>query len=188
MASNLTEYLVLFYVYSLLGWCMEMVYCGIREHRLVNRGFLLGPCCPIYGVGMVTITVLFQHARFGFAAVFVMIIVFCTALEYAASVVMEHFFHTRGWDYNDMKFNIHGRVCMETMLPFGLLGMLCAVSCQSVFPTALSHCAVQHFPQDRHRTGADDTDRSAGLCFRAARALSSGGGGRSHRRDLTAGS
>ena len=122
MASNLTEYLVLFYVYSLLGWCMEMVYCGIREHRLVNRGFLLGPCCPIYGVGMVTITVLFQHARFGFAAVFVMIIVFCTALEYAASVVMEHFFHTRWWDYNDMKFNIHGRVCMETMLPFGLLG------------------------------------------------------------------
>ena len=67
-------------------------------------------------------------------------------------------------------------------------GMLCAVSCQSVFPTALSHCAVQHFPQDRHRTGADDTDRSAGLCFRAARTLSSGGGGRSHRRDLTAGS
>ena len=112
MASNLTEYLVLFYVYSLLGWCMEMVYCGIREHRLVNRGFLLGPCCPIYGVGMVTITVLFQHARFGFAAVFVMIIVFCTALEYAAIVVMEHFFHTRWWDYNDMKFNIHGRVCM----------------------------------------------------------------------------
>ena len=101
MASNLTEYLVLFYVYSLLGWCMEMVYCGIREHRLVNRGFLLGS---------------------GFAAVFVMIIVFCTALEYAASVVMEHFFHTRWWDYNDMKFNIHGRVCMETMLPFGLLG------------------------------------------------------------------
>ena len=90
MHYNVYQLLMLFLAYSFLGWCVEVSFVAVTTGRVVNRGFLNGPVCPIYGVGMVTITVLFQHARFGFAAVFVMIIVFCTALEYAASVVMEH--------------------------------------------------------------------------------------------------
>lgn len=95
---------------------------GIRERRITNRGFLLGPCCPIYGVGLVGITLLFQNSRHGFWYVFLSIILLCSILEYAVSVLMERLFHTRWWDYHDMKFNINGRICVETMLPFGILG------------------------------------------------------------------
>ena len=68
------------------------------------------------------ITLLFQGSHYGYWHVFFSIILLCSLLEYAVSALMERVFHTRWWDYHDMKFNIHGRICLETMLPFGLLG------------------------------------------------------------------
>ena len=122
MVTSLAEYVLIFFAYSTLGWCMEMVYMGAREKRISNRGFLLGPCCPIYGIGLVGITALFQNSPYGYWMVFFSIILLCSVLEYFVSALMERLVHTRWWDYHDMKFNIHGRVCLETMLPFGLLG------------------------------------------------------------------
>lgn len=122
MVSSFADYLLIFYVYSILGWCMEVVYMWFREHKLMNRGFLIGPFCPIYGVGLIGITMLFQNFKGNFAVVFLSIILLCSVLEYTASALLERLFHTRWWDYNDMKFNIHGRICLETMLPFGILG------------------------------------------------------------------
>ncbi len=122
MVTSLTEYVMIFYVYSILGWCMEVVYMGFREKKLTNRGFLLGPFCPIYGIGLTAITMLFQSSRDHFLYVFFSIIILCSLLEYTASYLLERLFHTHWWDYHDMKFNIHGRICLETMLPFGILG------------------------------------------------------------------
>lgn len=122
MVSSLAEYVTIFFVYSILGWSMEVLYFLVRERKLMNRGFLLGPFCPIYGAGLVGITMLFQDDRGGFIADFISIILLCSILEYVVSAAMERLFHTRWWDYNDMRFNIHGRICLETMLPFGVLG------------------------------------------------------------------
>ena len=122
MVYNLTECAALFFAYAAMGWFMEVLYMGVRERHLTNRGFLLGPCCPIYGAGMLGITLLFQGSHYGYWHVFFSIILLCSLLEYAVSALMERVFHTRWWDYHDMKFNIHGRICLETMLPFGLLG------------------------------------------------------------------
>lgn len=122
MIHTLPEYVFLFYVYGFLGWCMEMVYMGIRERRISNRGFLIGPVCPIYGIGLTAITLLFQGQSDNFILIFFAIIVVVTSLEFVASVVLERIFHTRWWDYSDMRFNLHGRVCLETTLPFGILG------------------------------------------------------------------
>jgi uncharacterized membrane protein len=101
---------------------METTYMAIREKHLTNRGFLLGPCCPIYGIGLVGITLLFQSSPYAFWYTFFAIIILCSVLEYTVSALMERLFHTRWWDYHDMKFNIRGRICLETMLPFGILG------------------------------------------------------------------
>ena len=122
MVHYLSDYVILFFAYATLGWCMETLYMGVRERRITNRGFLLGPCCPIYGAGMVGITLLFQDSHYSYWHVFFSIILLCSLLEYAVSALMERVFHTRWWDYHDMRFNIHGRICLETMLPFGLLG------------------------------------------------------------------
>lgn len=122
MVTSLPEYVLIFFAYSILGWGMEVIYMGIREKKLTNRGFLLGPFCPIYGVGLTGITMLFQGYRGNFWFVFFSIIILCSVLEYTVSYVLERVFHTRWWDYHDMRFHIHGRICAETMLAFGTLG------------------------------------------------------------------
>lgn len=63
MVYNLTECAALFFAYAAMGWFMEVLYMGVRERHLTNRGFLLGPCCPIYGAGMLGITLLFQGSH-----------------------------------------------------------------------------------------------------------------------------
>ncbi len=122
MVRTTQEYLFLFFSYAFLGWCMEMIYMSIREKRITKRGFLLGPCCPIYGFGLVGITMLLQHTKSHIFLTFLTIIILCSFFEYAVSALMERVFHTRWWDYHDMKYNIRGRICLETMLPFGILG------------------------------------------------------------------
>lgn len=97
---------------------------GIREKKLTNRGFLLGPFCPIYGAGLTCITILYQDRLDHFFYVFFSIIALCSLLEYTVSYLLERLFHTHWWDYHDMRFNIHGRICLETMLPFGILGSI----------------------------------------------------------------
>ena len=106
MVHYLSDYVILFFAYATLGWCMETLYMGVRERRITNRGFLLGPCCPIYGAGMVGITLLFQDSHYSYWHVFFSIILLCSLLEYAVSALMERVFHTRWWDYHDMRFNI----------------------------------------------------------------------------------
>lgn len=108
MVQSLPEFVMLFFVYSNLGLAMETIYMGIREHHLTNRGFLMGQYCPIYGIGLVGITALVQSSPYGYWISFFSIIFFCSVLEYLVSVLMEHIFHTRWWDYHDMKFNIKG--------------------------------------------------------------------------------
>ena len=119
---NIFYYFLLFIFYSVLGWLMEIVFCSITEKKLVNRGFLLGPYCPIYGFGVMLILFLVDRYKSDLAILFVMSIFLCSVLEYFTSLFMEKVFGARWWDYSDKKFNLNGRICLETMLPFGILG------------------------------------------------------------------
>ena len=89
MVYNLTECAALFFAYAAMGWFMEVLYMGVRERHLTNRGFLLGPCCPIYGAGMLGITLLFQGSHYGYWHVFFSIILLCSLLEYAVSALID---------------------------------------------------------------------------------------------------
>ena len=115
-------YFLLFIVYSFLGWLMEVINARFTLKRFVNRGFLIGPYCPIYGCGAILITILLTRYKNNPVIFFLMSILLCGTLEFLTSYVMEKFFHLRWWDYSNKKFNIDGRVCIETLLPFGILG------------------------------------------------------------------
>ena len=117
-------YLLLFSSYAILGWCMEVLVVLIVEKKFVNRGFLIGPYCPIYGWGAVLITILLNRYVDDPIALFIFGMVICSLLEYITSWAMEKIFNARWWDYSTKKFNINGRVCLETTIPFGLLGLL----------------------------------------------------------------
>lgn len=116
-------YFLLFIIYAFMGWCMEVIGKLIELKRFINRGFLIGPLCPIYGCGAILITFLLQKYIKDPIALFIMAIVICGVLEYLTSYVMEKVFHARWWDYSQRKYNINGRVCLNTIIPFGLLGM-----------------------------------------------------------------
>lgn len=116
------KYFLYFIIYSFIGWLMEVI-CKLFEFkRFVNRGFLIGPICPIYGYGVLAIIVLIGKDTSDVLTVFLKSIFVCSLLEYFTSYFMEKLFKARWWDYSSRKFNINGRICLETMLPFGILG------------------------------------------------------------------
>lgn len=117
-------YFFLFLIYAILGWCMEVTLGIMQNKKFVNRGFLIGPYCPIYGCGGVLITVLLDDFKMYPFAMFCIAIVICGVLEYFTSYVMEKIFKARWWDYSRKKYNINGRVCLETIIPFGLLSLI----------------------------------------------------------------
>lgn len=124
MRSVVECYVLLFFAMAMLGWLMEVVCKLIQFHRFINRGFLIGPYCPIYGFGSVLIVLLLERYAEHPAVVFFMGMLVCGVLEYVTSYGMEKLFHARWWDYSGRRFNLDGRVCAGTLIPFGLLGLL----------------------------------------------------------------
>lgn len=120
---EVATWFLIFLAYSFLGWLIELAATFIQHHRIYNRGFLIGPICPIYGVGAVLGSWIFS----GINQVW-LVFLLCTlgggVLEYITSFWMEACFHVRWWDYKDEPFNINGRTCLGAMLGIGLLGVL----------------------------------------------------------------
>lgn len=117
-------YFSLFIIYSFIGWTMEVVWNLFTDKKLVNRGFLIGPYCPIYGVGCLLLIILLGRFKSDPVLLFFMSIIVCSILEYSTSYIMEKLFKARWWDYSEYKFNLNGRICAATMIPFGILGVL----------------------------------------------------------------
>lgn len=118
------NYILLFFTCAFLGWLMEVACKLWQFHRFINRGFLIGPYCPIYGFGAVLITALLTRSAGDPAAVFALAMLVAGSLEYFTSYAMEKLFHARWWDYSQKPFNLNGRVCAGTLIPFGLMGLL----------------------------------------------------------------
>lgn len=118
------NYILLFIIYSMIGWLMEVVVGLINRHKFVNRGFLIGPYCPVYGFGGMFITIFLTKYKDDVFVFFVMTLFICTVLEYFTSYMMEKLFHARWWDYSNKKFHINGRVCIDAMFGFGIVGVV----------------------------------------------------------------
>lgn len=120
----LERYFLLFFTLSIVGWLMEVACKYLEYRRFINRGFLVGPYCPIYGVGSILIILLLERFSDAPLELFLMSMIVCGTLEYITSYLMEMLFHARWWDYSQKPFNLNGRVCASTLIPFGLLGLL----------------------------------------------------------------
>lgn len=121
---NVFTYFMLFFIYAILGWIIETTLVSIEKRKFVNRGFLIGPYCPIYGFGGLAITILLKNYTKYPIVLFLMAVIICGTLEYFTSYIMEKIFKARWWDYSAKKYNINGRICLETVVPFGILGCL----------------------------------------------------------------
>lgn len=115
---------LIFILFAFIGWISEEIYVGIiMEHKWVNRGFLHGPLCPVYGFGGVVILMLPPQLYNTWIPLFIASMILCTIVEYFVSWLMEKMFHTRWWDYSHYKFHLNGRVCLLNSVLFGVLGL-----------------------------------------------------------------
>lgn len=111
------------FIFSCAGWMMEVTLKYFQYHRFINRGYLIGPYCPIYGCGVVAVTVLVEgilHGSGSYADVFLVGLVVCGALEYFVSWFMEATYHARWWDYSTKPMNLNGRIWIGNLILFGL--------------------------------------------------------------------
>ena len=120
---NLYKLFLLFLIYAILGWIIEVANSLIVHKKFVNRGFLIGPYCPIYGWGSIFM-ILFIKNTGDIIGTFLKIVFICAVLEYTTSYIIEKLFKTRWWDYSKNKYNINGRICLETMFLFGIGGCI----------------------------------------------------------------
>ena len=124
--ETFVDLILLFFAYSLLGWCIEVTLKYFQFHRFINRGFFTGPILPIYGSGAVLITLAvgaLSRFEYGYGTSFALSFVICGAVEYLTSYFMEKRFHARWWDYSQKPMNLHGRVWIGNLLLFGLGGV-----------------------------------------------------------------
>jgi len=118
-------YILIFFFYSAIGWAVESTYCSIGEKRFINRGFLTGPMCPIYGTGALVMTIcLYNPFRDKPLYVFLIGMLLCDIVEYITSFLMETLFHARWWDYTSEFMNIKGRICLKHTLYWGVASVV----------------------------------------------------------------
>lgn len=124
MELSIQMYFLLFMIYSILGWCLEVTCKAFEYKKFIDRGFLIGPYCPIYGWGAVLITFLLYRYSYDALVLFIMTTIVCGILEYLTSFFMEKLFKARWWDYSNQKFNLNGRTCLLNTFLFGVLALV----------------------------------------------------------------
>ena len=129
---TLYQILAYFLIYSCLGWCLEVVYAAATTGQIVNRGFLNGPVCPIYGFGMVIVLFALTPFARSTLALYIGGVILPSALELVGGWALYRLYHTRWWDYSDKPFNIGGYICLEFSLLWGV-GTL--VMMKAIHPT-----------------------------------------------------
>ena len=118
----MAEFILHFFIYSILGYISEVIYCSIPQHRFVNRGFLYGPYLPIYGFGGLIVYVLPAPIKGNIFLLFASAFVLTSCLEYFTSWLLEKCFSVKLWDYSKHFGNINGRVCLLNSTLFGIMG------------------------------------------------------------------
>lgn len=122
----LTDYIFIFFIFSVIGWLIEVSLKSIQFHRFINRGFLVGPYCPIYGFGALLIVMSNEWiGRYDSsnAIIFLNSVLICGFVEYFVSYFLEKFYHARWWDYTNRPMNLHGRIWIGNLILFGLGGL-----------------------------------------------------------------
>ena len=108
---------------SFIGWLYETLLTLAVVGKYCDRGYLDAPLCPIYGVGALMMLALFGRLH-NKGAVFAAAAVTATALELAASYIIEAALGYSLWDYSRWPLELDGRVSALSSVIFGLMGVL----------------------------------------------------------------
>ncbi|MCH5209834.1 MAG: putative ABC transporter permease [Oscillospiraceae bacterium] len=141
LGFSIYEIINLFFIYGFLGWCVEVAYCGLECGTFVNRGFLNGPICPIYGVGGVIVVLCLTPICDNIILLFLGSALLTTILELITGFALDKIFHARWWDYSEVPFNLNGYVCLKFSVYWGLV---CIALMRGIHPVIFGF--VEHIP------------------------------------------
>lgn len=110
----------IFLIYAFLGWCTEVVFQAMCHGKFINRGFLNGPVCPIYGFGVLLVVSVLSPLKGNLLLLFIASLALTSTLEFVTGLVLEKCFHDKWWDYSREPFNIMGYVCLRFSVAWGL--------------------------------------------------------------------
>ncbi|NLY43512.1 MAG: putative ABC transporter permease [Clostridiaceae bacterium] len=140
MYDNFYDLVIYFMFYSFSGWLLEVAYAWYKERRFINRGFLLGPLCPVYGFGILLILLISSKFKSNLPlANIVSIMLLTTILEYMTGYILETLFNVKAWDYSNEFCNLKGRICLKFSLAWGLLGYFVIYK---LHPIVLQHVKI----------------------------------------------
>ena len=125
------DILLNFFTYGFLGWCTEVAFAAAKQRQFVNRGFLNGPICPIYGVGVTVVVAVLEPLSSHIVFLYIASTILVTLLEWVTGFALEKLFHHRWWDYSKMPLNIGGYVCLLFSL---IWGVVCVAIVEFVHP------------------------------------------------------
>lgn len=132
-----------FMIYAFFGWCLEVVYQALEHGHFINRGFLNGPYCPIYGFGVILVTGALEPLKGNLIILFAGSVILTSALELLTGFVLEKIFHMQWWDYSKERLNVGGYICLKFSL---LWGVACIVTVRLIHPAVESFVAsLPHF-------------------------------------------
>lgn len=121
--SNLYNLISYFFIYSFLGWLVEVAYAYMNQKKFVNRGFLHGPICPIYGTSILSMVLLLTNFNGNLFSLFIITTLITSIIEYFTGYLLEKIFKKKYWDYTDDPFNIHGRICVPFSIMWGTVSI-----------------------------------------------------------------
>ncbi len=150
MAENVVLIFTVFAIYAFIGWVTEVGYAYYKTGKWVNRGFLYGPFCPIYGAGAVAIILLVDYLKdklthgesISIVGLFLIVLVVTSGIEYLTGYFLEKMFHTKWWDYSEKRFNIKGYVCLRFSIYWGIIG---SIVVEIIHPAILN--GIEHLNQ-----------------------------------------
>ena len=138
----------LFLAFSFLGWCLEVAATAVRLGQYRDRGVLHGPLCLVYGITGCLITIALRELSGGWFFLFLFSALYATVVEWIAGHLLEHYSHTRWWDYSDRKWNLDGYICLSASVVWGALGL---VTVKWLVPLLMRLYQLVQTHQQRHQ-------------------------------------
>jgi len=118
-----------FFLYSFCGWVLEVIFHAVSMGQIINRGFLNGPICPIYGVGVLSVFAMVNALKtrgipMDDLGIFLFGLILATLVELIGGWLLDKCFHARWWDYSERPLNFHGYICLKFSLIWGIAILL----------------------------------------------------------------
>lgn len=143
MVYSFYHILWFFVLYACIGWCVEVAYATVETGKFVNRGFLSGPVCPIYGFGVVGVILCLTPFQDNILVLFIGSVILTSFLEFMTGFVLEKVFHSKWWDYSEVPFNLCGYICLKFSL---LWGAACVFVLNVIHPLLFKLVLITPYP------------------------------------------